>query len=251
MRLRILFLIKLLLRRSIFVILLIFYFWNRDLLDFTVKPVFWPMYVIWGMVLLELLLRFIPGKFHPTGMQKHLKRNFVPTKHYLEEGITEKDRKELKKLDWMGFRVFIAYLLLNAIWFTLYFLHIWGVPELVMIMSLYYFGDMICANGFCPFKLFLMGNRCCNVCRIYNWDAIMGVIPLIVIIHPMSMSLVVVAVIYTGFWELRFRTHPEYFLESCNQTIGCKSCRGAICPIKRKKFFQKIVKEVFKKDPET
>lgn len=243
MRLRMIFWIKLAIRAAITIFLSVIYFIHRDWLDFTKEPVWVGMYILFGVFFIELLSRFIPGAFHPTGMQKNLKSQFVPTPHYLKDGITEADRRLIRKLNKQAAITFVVFFILNSIWFVLYFLHIIGVPELVMIMTLYCFGDMICANGFCPYRIFLMKNRCCNVCRIYRWDSVMAVTPLMVILHPLSMSLVAVGVITFLVWEVSFYRHPERFLETCNASLQCKNCKQAICPRKRKEsllFYFKV-----------
>ena len=217
------------------------YLTNKKLLDISSFPEWKGMYVIAGIILVDFILRFIPFKYHPMGMRKHVKSTFIPSLQYKENGgLSKKDEKDLEQLKKEFTKGLLFYFGLTAIWFVLYFLHIFGVPELFMIMMAYYVGDMICVNLFCPFRMFFMKNRCCTVCRIYNWDALFLVFPLIVVPGVLTWGLNIVAIIYTFIWELSFRTHPERFLVRTNMAIRCENCPKTLCPQRREKYLRSI-----------
>ncbi len=231
MKLRYLFYGKLAFRVLLAVVCGLFYLKDTTYLDFSATDMWIGLKMFWCVILMDFILRFIPGKMHPIGMQKHRKRNFIPTRQYVEtrerSDIAKKQRKELNK---GALKVLIFYAALNGLWLILYCLGILRPQELFLIMLVYYVGDMICANGFCPFKLIFMKNRCCNVCRIYNWDAFMLVLPLLFVPGGYSYTLGAVAIVYTLIWEISFAKHPERFLESCNESISCKNCKHGMCP---------------------
>lgn len=231
MKLKIVFTGRLIFRITVAVICGLIYLKDSSKLDFSSENMWIGIIVVWFLIMIDFILRFIPGKMHPIGMQKHLRQNFIPTDKYnITLELSDRDREQKKKLDRGAIRVLVFYIFLNAIWAVLYILKIFRAQELFLIMLIYYVGDMICANGFCPFKLLFMKNRCCNVCRIYNWDALMLVIPLLIVPSLYSYSLGMVAIIYTIVWEWNYLKHPERFLEGCNEAITCKNCKHGICP---------------------
>ena len=172
------------------------------------------------------------------GMKKHLKREFLPSLAYKNDPtLTVEDYKEIKKMDRQLLKGCLFYFGITAVFYVLYFLKIFGVPEMLLVMLAYWVGDMICVNLFCPFKL-IMKNRCCTNCRIYNWDAFFLVFPLAVVPGLLTWVLLLVAIAYTFLWELNFRMHPERFLERTNMAIRCERCRKDLCPVKRKAFLK-------------
>ena len=214
------------------------YLTNRELLDISGFPKWAGLYILAGIILIDFILRFIPLKNHPMGMKKHLKREFLPSLAYKNDPtLTVEDYKEIKKMDRQLLKGCLFYFGITAVFYVLYFLKIFGVPEMLLVMLAYWVGDMICVNLFCPYKL-IMKNRCCTNCRIYNWDAFFLVFPLAVVPGLLTWVLLLVAIAYTFLWELNFRMHPERFLERTNMAIRCERCRKDLCPVKRKAFLK-------------
>ena len=220
------------------------YLGEKSLLDLTFLPKWKGMYVFAGILFFSLIIRFFPLKIFPIGMKKHFKSTFRPTRDYAESPkLTKEDYRELDRLKGQAVRGFILYAVITAVWFVLYFTKIFGPSEMFLVTMAYYVGDMICVNLFCPYK-FVMRNRCCSVCRIYNWDAIFLVFPLIVIPGIIPWVLNAVAIAYTAVWEIAFRLHPERFLERTNASLRCANCPKDLCPKKRAEF----IKTVFSKE---
>ena len=220
------------------------YLTNRSLLDVSGFPKWTGLYVICGIMLVDIISRFFPLSIHPIGRKKYLKREFVPTQAWKNDpNLTQEDYKKLREMNGQLLRGCLFYFILTAIFFVLYFIGIFGVPELFLVMLAYWVGEMICSNLFCPFRSIFMHNRCCTVCRIYNWDAIFLVFPLAVVPGILTWGLLLVAIAYTFVWELNFRLHPERFLERTNKAIQCEHCSKDMCPVKRrallKSFFSK------------
>ena len=220
------------------------YLGEKTLLDLTFLPKWKGMYVMCGILLFSLVIRFFPLKIFPIGMRKHLKSTFEPTRDYAENPhLTKEDHRELERQKSQFIRGLLLYCVVTAVWFVLYFMKIFTTSEMFLVVMAYFVGDMICVNIFCPYK-FVMKNRCCSVCRIYNWDAIFLVFPLVVVPGILPWVLVAVAIAYTVIWEVNYHLHPERFLERTNAALRCANCPKDLCPRKRKEF----IKTVFSKE---
>ncbi len=212
------------------------YLQNPEYLNFISEARWIGVDIFWVILLIDLSWRFIPGKFHHIGQQKHLKCNFTPTKAYEENGgLTAKELNLKRTMDKRAVFALGAFFLMNAIWLVFYILGIFRPQELFGLMLLYFIGDMICAFGFCPFRMIFLRHRCCNVCRIYNWDSLMLVTPLMLVPSFYSWSLGVIAIVYTIVWEVSYYKHPERFYGSSNATLGCNNCKHGMCPYRYKK----------------
>jgi hypothetical protein len=107
-------------------------------------------------------------------------------------------------------------------------------PEgMVLLLLAYTVCDMICILFFCPFQVFFMKNRCCTVCRIYNWDCLMICTPLLPFPNPYSVSLVLLSLAVLIRWELAYSRRPHYFFEQTNENLGCQLCTDRLCTLRR------------------
>ena len=88
---------------------------------------------------------------------------------------------------------------------------------------------MICILFFCPFQSWLMKNKCCVTCRIYNWDYAMMFTPLFFVKNGFTWSLLALSVALLIRWELTFYRHPERFSENTNAYLKCKNCTEKLC----------------------
>ena len=73
------------------------YIKNPEYLNFISETRWIGVDIFWVILLIDLSWRFIPGKFHHIGQQKHLKCNFVPTKTYEENNALSEKELEYKK----------------------------------------------------------------------------------------------------------------------------------------------------------
>ena len=113
---------------------------------------------IWAVFVVEMILRFFPSKTESMGCQKQFERNFVPTR----------DDVPVKQSGWRTFWVVVSWTVLNG---TLGILHLADVLDsgiMVLTALLYSVCDMVCILFFCPFQTWIMKNKCCGTCRIYN-----------------------------------------------------------------------------------
>lgn len=189
----------------------------------------------------EMIERFIPSKTASMGSQKQHKRNYLPSGE-------EKPVLQSWKITLV---VFLSWTGLNAIFGVLYFTHTIDQGVLMLITLFYSVSDMICILFFCPFQTWMMHNRCCTTCRIYNWDFAMIFTPLIFIIvsksngqyvvNPFALVLVLTSLALLIKWEITYHAHPERFSDATNLSIRCVNCKEKLCA--HKKQLQHLLKK--------
>ncbi|MBR5515322.1 MAG: hypothetical protein IKU52_03880 [Clostridia bacterium] len=137
----------------------------------------------------------------------------------------------------MAVKTFIAavvWIIPNSVFAILYFIKVFDTGFLILLTLAYSVCDMICILFFCPFKEWILKNKCCTTCRIYNWDRLMLVTPLIFVPHFYTCSLVALAVLEVLIWEITYRKHPERFSEYSNTTLSCSNCKTRLCMNKKR-----------------
>lgn len=173
---------------------------------------------IWIFFIGSMILRLIPNKKYSAGNQKIFKSNFIQAK----ETKIKRDYKS-------AIGTLIVWMLLNGIIGFLYFKGI-ITPKILFYISLAYsVCDIICILWFCPFQKWIMKNRCCNTCRIYNWDFAMMFTPLIFVPNLYNYTLVGLSLIIVLIWEITYYKHPERFHSETNNFINCKNCKERMC----------------------
>lgn len=189
--------------------------------------------VIWCVYIIEMVLRFFPSRFESMGCQKQFSENYKPTGKDLDVAEMHHQNKAAAVVAalWIGLNLIFG-VLLKIGFFT---------REVLFLISLA-FGvcDMICILFFCPFHSWIMKNKCCISCRIYNWDYAMMFTPLIFVPNFFSWSLVFVAVVLLIKWEIAAHRHPERFFEKNNASLSCANCEEKLCH--HKKSLQRFLK---------
>ncbi len=221
---------KLIFRSGLFLAALISYIVNRlhntnkVFSGFEDKPLF--LLFICIIFAVEITLRFFPSSVESMGCQKQFRKNFKATDEYKGERINLGSAKTT-------FMSAFLWILLNAVIGALFFLGIIDEGILVLIALAYSVCDMICILFFCPFQTWIMKNKCCGSCRIYNWDYAMMFTPLIFIDNIFARSLFILSVILLMRWEVTVIIHPERFSESTNECLSCKNCEEKLCHHKK------------------
>ena len=100
---------------------------------------------------------------------------------------------------------------------------------LLVIITVFYVCDLICVLFWCPFKEWVMKNRCCNTCRIFNWDYFMMFLPGIFCKGFFTISLLAMSLITLAIWEIYNMKYPERFWEGSNDAIKCRNCTEYLC----------------------
>ena len=191
----------------------------------------WLLAIVYVVYVVEMACRFFPSRLESMGCQKQFERNFKAT-----------EQKEIKLGTWRStLLVAVVWLLLNGIFAALYYLSVIDTGILVLISLAYGVCDMICILFFCPFQTWIMKNRCCTVCRIYNWDFAMMFTPLIFVRSIYAQSLLFLSLLLLLRWEITVFKRPERFSEKTNACLSCKNCEERLCHHKKqlKSFWEK------------
>ena len=179
--------------------------------------------VIWVVFTVEMLLRFFPSKTESMGCQKQFAKNYKPTSEHTP-----------KRMSWKRtLTVAILWLALNAIIGGLYLAGLYDGGVLILVSLIFSVCDMICILFFCPFQTWIMKNKCCTTCRIYNWDYAMMFTPLIFIPNVFTWSLLGISLVLLFEWEILYKRFPERFVENCNSSLSCASCEEKLCHHKK------------------
>ena len=182
----------------------------------------------------EMIFRLFPTRHEAMGSQKIFKVNYIPR---LKEEIKP------QKQHWA--RTFFVFASWSALNLVIGFIYLFGNGKIisddvmVLICLFYSVCDLICIMFFCPFQAWMMKNKCCNTCRIYNWDYLMMFTPFIFmvlrsgpILHYVMLGC---ALILFVAWEMSYRLFPKRFTENTNDRLSCKNCNEWLC--RHNKFF--------------
>ena len=178
----------------------------------------------WIVLVAEMILRFFPSKLESMGCQKQFERNYLP----------DKDNKKPTNISGLAtFGVASSWIALNGVIGILYFLGVFDEGILYLICFAYAVCDMICILFFCPFHTWIMKNKCCTTCRIYNWDFAMMFTPLLFMPSVFNYSLLGISLLLLIKWEIIYKKHPERFSESTNMNLRCINCEEKLCHHKK------------------
>ncbi len=213
--------VKLVLRSLLFLAVLLFYIKGRisELKQFYPLPI-----AVWVFFVVEMVMRFFPSRLESMGCQKQFKRNYRPVK-----GAAVPAKGSWKTTA----AVALVWLALNAAIGAAYFAGWIDRGILVLICIAFSVCDIICILFFCPFQTWIMKNRCCTTCRIYNWDFAMMFTPLVFMPDLYTYSLLGCAVALLLRWEITYLRHPERFHARTNACLDCASCEEKLCSHKK------------------
>ena len=171
--------------------------------------------VIFVIFTLEMIFRFFPSRIESPGCQKQFASNYIKSGE-TQIAIPDNNSTVLVLLVWIGF---------NGIFGALYLAGIFDDGIMLLISCAYSVCDMICILFFCPFQTFIMHDKCCVNCRIYDWGHFMMFTPMLFIKNFYSWSLFFMSCIVLLHWEIIYAKHPERFWEGSNQVLKCSSCK--------------------------
>ena len=219
--------IRLVYRSALFLMLLITYIRYRldrgEAIIDSVEKMPLILSVIWAVFFVEMVLRFLPSKYESPGCQKQFARNYMKSGS-TEISIPDNHATVLVALSWIVF---------NGIFGALHMEGILDDGIMLLLCSAYSVCDIICILFFCPFQTWFMKNKCCSVCRIYNWDYAMMFTPLFFVRKIYSWSLLALSVALLIRWEITFYLHPERFSEKTNDYLRCRNCTEKLCAHKK------------------
>ena len=200
------------------------------------------LYIIWAIFMTGMILQLVPKrqKSLTMGYLKHHKLLYEPS----DQPYTEEEKIEFVKQSNKGaLTVLISWLTLTTVIGILYFSGIIYKDILLLISLFFYVCDLICVVIWCPFQYFMMKNKCCVNCRIFNWGYAMVFTPLIFIPSFFSWSLVIMSLIIVVKWEITWKKSPELFWHRTNSSLQCRNCKDKICKIKHPYFKDPLMYE--------
>ena len=185
-----------------------------------------PLHILWGLWVVDMLMQILPVKNKlPVGSQKLFVNRFRPVRERV-------NRESLKKYavtaTTYAYRVFFLWVVLIAAFGVCYHYGLLDDRKLILISAHFYVFDLVCVVIWCPFRL-LMKTRCCTTCRIFNWDHMMMLSPLIFVGGFFAVSLVVLATVTWLTWEVCVLLYPERFWEGSNAALKCAECTDGLC----------------------
>ena len=204
-----------------------------DVENFEFFSGFSATHIFWIYLLVIMLFAFIPKAKVNIGTLKYRKKYFSPA-DFDEEAL----RVFKKSSNRSGLLIAIMWIAVNIPFWILYLLNIITSKELLFLVLIYAVADIFCVLFFCPFQLILQ-TKCCTTCRVFLWDHLMMVTPLVVVPGFFSRSLVILAACLLIIWEISWKLHPEYFWEGSNKSLQCSTCNDKICQIKKPLITQK------------
>ena len=221
-------------RLTVFAIVLAFYLYNKELLYVLVThPIymgFRPFHFLWLIFMMIMLRHIFPGGRRSMALRKAEEVNFQKVEGYSEFELL----KFVQRQNVRAWTVMLIWLGLNAVFGTLYLLHILDEADLLMLTVFFFLCDYICILFFCPFQTFVMKNKCCVNCRIYDWGHFMMFTPMLFIRNFFSWSLFFTSLVVLLHWEIIYALHPERFWSGSNKTLQCANCKDKTCQLKNR-----------------
>jgi len=179
-------------------------------------------HILWLLTILVLIKRFIPS------LNKKINLGKIYSINYQEAGTDNTSKREglkkyKKKMDNGAIRSAIYWILLvMTMW-------LWRKADMLsdlwifIIVIFFIFMDEFCATVWCPFQA-IIGNKCCNTCRINNWGYLMAFSPMVFIPSFWTYSILLLSIAAIVQWEYLYHRHPERFFELYNARLMCKNC---------------------------
>ncbi len=187
---------------------------------------FTPVSIAWLGLVICMVFRLFPSRIESIGCQKIYVNRMAPTgKAPTEEDLRTGNRSALAS--------FLFWIALNAVFFIAYWMDFVDERFMVCLACFYSVVDIFCILFFCPFQSWLMHNRCCTTCRIFDWDYLMICTPLLAFPNAVTLSAGLLAFIIFLRWELTYARYKERFFETSNCALKCSQCQEHLCRYKR------------------
>lgn len=185
-----------------------------------------PLHLLWIIWMGDMVLQLIPTRqVMALGSQKQFGCWYRPAAGWREEELTA----YIRRSDRGANKVLVSWVAVTIILGVLRSTEVFGPEELLLTSVFFYVCDLICVVVWCPFRTFLMKNRCCTTCRIFNWDHMMMFVPFLFVPGFYGWTLLGLAVVVVVVWEVLWRRHPERFWEGSNQALRCANCTDRLC----------------------
>ena len=165
-----------------------------------------PLHLLWIIWVIDMIFQLVPVRHYISlGSQKLFKSKFKPIREKINYTAL---RDYVISTTKSAYKVFIIWVVLLTVLGLLHYFKIIGSTWLFMTSVIFYVCDLICVLIWCPFRL-IMKNRCCTTCRIFNWDHLMMLSPMMFIGGFYATTLVLLAIGVWIVWELCIMMYPE------------------------------------------
>jgi len=183
-------------------------------------------HLLWLIWVFDMVCQVVPlHKELPLGSQKLFAARFRPV---LERVNRQALHSYVVTTTKAAYKVFLLWASLIAVIGVLHKAQLLTDSALLFISVVFYVCDLICVLFWCPFRLILK-NRCCTTCRIFNWDHLMMFSPMLFLFGFYGWSLLGLAIVAWGVWELCVLLFPERFWEFSNEALQCSQCTDKLC----------------------
>lgn len=184
-------------------------------------------HILWCIWVLDMLQQLFPVKgYVALGSQKLFKSHFQPLLQKINRSVLRAHIIETTK---NAYKVFLLWAFLIAGLGFCYGKKLINDSHLLLCTVIFYVCDLICVLFWCPFRHFIMKNRCCTTCRIFNWDHLMMFSPLLFVKGFFARSLLLISFVVFLVWELVCMIHPERFWDGTNARLTCAECTDKLC----------------------
>ena len=215
---------KLILRASVFLMALVVFIINKDLIFIIGNHSFGFLkiyHLLWLLLMVEMLVVIFPKYNKYVSCGKLFTKHYKPINSYDEVTF----RKIVRANNIRAIITLIFWVGLTALIGAVYLKGIISKTAIYIISLFFYFSDQFCINVWCPFKSFILKNKCCTSCRIYNWGHFMMFSPLVFIPSFFTLLLFFVSVLFNIQCDYSHRKYPERFTELTNANLKCVNCR--------------------------
>ena len=224
--------ISLFLRFALMIVVAVLYFTNSHLLEYPIhffeKSL--PLHALWLFFLCFFSARLFGNKHAIMASNRKFAKYNDIEKDYSKEKLLDFVKKNNIRAIW----VILLALVVNLPFWALYYFGVIDERFLFSVFIVYFFLDIVCETLFCPLQKIILKNRCCHVCRIYSWNTILTIAPILVIPGFFSASLMVIGIVDLIYFEIKYKSHPEYFWDGSNSALRCNNCYMKMCAVRGK-----------------
>jgi hypothetical protein len=186
-----------------------------------------PLTIIGGLFVISMFVRLVPSNTESLGCQKIYAHRYRPT------GASPQ-HTDVQQANRGALWVFLTWTAMNSLFFLGYFKGWLGERFLVCLAGFYGVCDIVCILFYCPFQSWMMHNRCCVTCRIYDWDYMMICTPLFVIPSALTVIACTLSAVIFLQWEITYVRRKERFFVCSNAALQCsKDCPEQLCKYKQ------------------
>ena len=224
---------RLALRVTLFLCIFGMYLYDKERLWNAITDPIFPgvslIRFVWLFFMCIMILHLFPNHARSMALRKEKEEHYCEQENYSELELL----RFVQNMNVRAWMVMLVWLSFNAIFGILFLAGILDEADLFMLTVFFFLCDYICILFFCPFQTFIMKNRCCVNCRIYDWGHFMMFTPMLFICNFFSWSLFFTSVVVLIRWEIVYARHPERFWYGSNRTLQCGNCNDKTCQIKK------------------